>query len=58
MLRMMDELIDQQQDLDLDYVDGGWVLEDNVALTRFLVRYNFAVTRTFRIFGKALAGAE
>jgi len=58
MLRMMDELIDQQQDLDFDYVDGGWVLEDNVALTRFLVRYNFAVTRTFRIFGKALAGAE
>lgn len=57
MLRLMDELIGQQQELDLDTVDGGWVLEDNIALTRFLVRYNFAVTRTFRIFGKTLAGA-
>jgi hypothetical protein len=60
MLTMMDEMLKQQQGIehrgfDLEAIEGGWVLEDNAALTRFLVRYNFTVTRTFRIFGKTLA---
>ncbi|MCB1404703.1 MAG: hypothetical protein KDK01_00180 [Rhodobacteraceae bacterium] len=58
MLAMMDELLAEQRTLDLDAIDGGWVLENNVALTRFLDRYNFTTTRIFRIFGKQLGGAQ
>lgn len=56
LLTMMDEMIEQQRELDLETIEGGWVLEDNVAVTRLLVRYNFAVKRTFRIFGRTLSG--
>mgnify|MGYP001167418958 CR=1 FL=1 len=55
LLTLLDEMIDQQQALGLEAIEGGWVLEDNVALTRLLVRYNFAATRTFRIFGKTFS---
>jgi hypothetical protein len=61
MLSMMEEMLAQHRGIerrgvDLETIEGGWVLEDNVALTRFLDRYNFAINRTFRIFGKTLAG--
>jgi hypothetical protein len=55
LLSMLAELVRHQRNMHFETVEAGWVLEDNVALTRVLVHYNFAVTRTFRIFGKSLS---
>ncbi len=54
-LTLIDELIASQEALGLDWIEGGWVLEDNTALTKLLARFNFRITRTYRVYCKALA---
>ncbi len=54
LLTMIDEMIGQQLSLAPERIEGGWVLEDNIALTRVLERFNFNKSKSFRIFGKPL----
>ncbi len=54
-LTMIDEMITSQEALGIDWVEGGWVLEDNTALTKLMARFNFTIARTYRIYRKSLA---
>ena len=40
-----------------EWVEAGWVLENNTALIPILERFGFQRNKTFRIFGKTLQGA-
>ncbi len=54
---MVDELVASQTVLKGEWVEAGWVLENNTALIQILERFRFRRNKTFRIFGKSLDGA-
>lgn len=54
---MVDELIASQAVLKGEWVEAGWVLENNTALIQILERFKFRRNKTFRIYGKTL-GAD
>lgn len=54
-MSLIDELGRRFSDYSWDYVEGGWVLEDNTALNRILEAGGFRRSRTFRLFEKPLA---
>ncbi len=54
-LKLVDELIEVHLAVGYDWVEAGWALEDNTALTKLLTRYNFEIRRTYRVFGKCLS---
>lgn len=49
---LVDELIAGQNKLRGNWVEAGWVLEDNRALIQILERYAFKRIKTFRIYTK------
>ena len=53
-MSLIDELGRRFADYSWDYVEGGWVLEDNTALNRILEAGGFRRSRTFRLFEKPL----
>lgn len=53
---LVDELVASQAVLKGEWVEAGWVLENNTALIQILERFKFRRNKTFRIFGKALGG--
>ncbi len=53
---MVDELVASQTVLKGEWVEAGWVLENNTALIPILERFGFQRNKTFRIFGKTLGG--
>lgn len=54
---MIDELVASQAVLKGEWVEAGWVLENNTALIHILERFQFHRNKTFRIFGKSLCRA-
>lgn len=54
-MALIDALGRRFADHDWDYVEGGWVLEDNIPLNRILETAGFRRSRTFRLFEKPLA---
>lgn len=54
---MVDELVTSQSVLKGEWVEAGWVLENNTALIPILEKFGFQRNKTFRIFGKTLQGA-
>jgi hypothetical protein len=55
---LVDELVASQTVLKGDWVEAGWVLENNTALIPILEKFGFHRNKTFRIFGKLLDGAS
>jgi hypothetical protein len=55
---LIDKLISGQDALKGNWVEAGWVLEDNLALIQILERFNFRRNKTFRLFSKSVAGGE
>lgn len=51
---LVDELIAGQAILKGEWVEAGWVLENNDALVQILDRFQFQRTKTFRIYGRKL----
>ena len=54
---LVDELVAGHSALKGEWVEAGWVLEDNRALIQILERYQFTRNKTFRIYNRALATA-
>ncbi len=52
---LVDELIAGQAALRGEWVEAGWVLESNRAMTRILERFSFRRNKTFRIYSRATA---
>ena len=42
----------------MDYIEAGWVLEDNAAMLGMISRAGFRRNRTFRIYGKPLCPVQ
>lgn len=51
---LVGELVAGQSVLKGEWVEAGWVLEDNRALVQILERFHFRRNKTFRIFAQAL----
>lgn len=52
---LVDELVASQAALGGEWVEAGWVLENNHALVRILERFRFRRNRTFRIYRQPIA---
>jgi hypothetical protein len=52
---LIDELIAGQAVLKGEWVEAGWVLENNSALIQILHRFKFQRNRTFRVYGRSIA---
>lgn len=53
-MSLIDELVRRFGDQAWDYVEAGWVLEDNSALIRILEGSGFRRSKTYRLFEKPL----
>ena len=53
-MSMVKQLIDELSNYKghVEWIEAGWVLEDNAALVRLLEQFGFSITRTFRILQK------
>jgi hypothetical protein len=51
---LVDELIAGHAVLRGEWVEAGWVLDDNLALIQILERFHFRRNKTFRIYGQTL----
>lgn len=52
---LVEQLVAGQAVLKGEWVEAGWVLEDNQPLIQILERFRFRRNKTFRIYGKKLA---
>jgi hypothetical protein len=55
---LIDELVAEHSSLEGEWVEAGWVLEDNRALVQVLERYRFQRNKTFRIFSRGLPASH
>lgn len=53
-LIIIDEMVDLYMSTKPDWVEAGWILEDNDAMIKIIVRHGFYRNRIFRLFGKPL----
>jgi hypothetical protein len=58
-MTLVDEFIDRMLPYSDkgDWLEGGWVLDDNTPLRKILERYGLEIKRVMRLYGKELAGA-
>lgn len=50
---MVAELTQRSERHDLDYVEAGWVLDNNTPLIKLLETYKMTISRTYRVFERA-----
>jgi hypothetical protein len=53
-MTMIDEIIRRFSDYDADWIEAGWVLDDNRPLQKILQQFGFRTTRTLRLYDKEL----
>ncbi len=53
-MTMVDEIIARRPNHNLDWVEAGWVLDNNKPLQKILKQFNFKRTRTLRLYNKPL----
>jgi hypothetical protein len=56
-MTMVEEILSRFEERKTGWIEGGWVLDDNVPLQKILKQYGFRITRTMRIYEKSLASA-
>jgi len=54
LLRLFEDMALQKAKWKADWIEAGWVLEDNFALTKVLERFGFHRNKTLRLYGKPL----
>ncbi|MCB1436258.1 MAG: hypothetical protein KDJ46_03705 [Rhodobiaceae bacterium] len=53
-MTMIDEMIARSAHYETDWLEAGWVLENNQALLKILEQFNFKRVRTLRLYDKVL----
>lgn len=54
-MTLVDELITRHARFQGDWIEAGWVLEDNESLLKILAQFNFVRTRTLRLYDRLIA---
>lgn len=53
-MAMVDAIIARRSSHDLDWIEAGWVLDNNKPLQKILEQFNFTITRTLRLYKKSI----